>query len=80
MARQKGSPKRKPKTDIKKRKLNRQVVFDFLKKKNLYVTKNSIKKGTKLSLNSIDRACKVLRKMKKIGYLRSSNKTYWGVK
>lgn len=75
------------KSNLKKKTIPEQV-FDFLDKKKASCTKKRIGSELKLSKASIDRACWLLRKDGKVGFVRyqSGNpaapivKTYWGIK
>ena len=65
-----------------------EKVYKHLKKKKVACTKDSICNALKMKKTSVDRACRILRKEKKVGFIKSSYslarvkivKTYWGVK
>ena len=65
-----------------------QQVYAFLKRKQVALQKHQICNQMCLTKSAVNRACTILRKEKKVGYMRScwgrfgemTVKTYWGIK
>lgn len=61
-----------------------EIVYKYMKKKNLLVKKLTIARELSLNSSSVDRACRILRRDGQVAFMRWGKgklvKTYWGIK